>query len=250
MALAGRKYGRAYNRDMPAPRSTLGSERLLDSGRLDGARVGIVCNPASVDRNLRHIADRLAAHPRARLAAIFGPQHGFRSDVQDNMIETRHGRDEIRRVPVYSLYSETREPTEEMLRDLDVLVIDLQDVGVRIYTYVYTMANCLKAARRHGLTVIVCDRPNPIGGVQVEGMVLEPGFESFVGRFPIPMRHGMTIGEIARLFNQHFGIGADLEGIPMEAWRRERYFDATAPTWIIPSPNLPPFDTPTVSPGV
>src|SRR5712671_7881417 len=123
----------------------LGSERLLAS-----RRVGVVCNPASVDRSLQHIADRLAAHPTARLTAIFGPQHGFRSDVQDNMIETRHAHDEIRRVPVYSLYSETREPTEEMLRDLDVLIIDLQDVGVRIYTYIYTMANCLKAARKQG----------------------------------------------------------------------------------------------------
>src|SRR5436190_17543716 len=153
---------------MSPPRVSLGSERLLASDRLDGARVGIVCNPASVDRRLQHIADRLAAHPRARLAAIFGPQHGFRSDVQDNMIETRHGHDEIRRVPVYSLYSETREPSADMLRGLDVLMIDLQDVGVRIYTYIYTMANCLKAARAHGVKVIVCDRRNPIAGVQVE----------------------------------------------------------------------------------
>src|SRR5258707_7563321 len=128
----------------------LGSDRLLASNRLDGRRVGIVCNPASVDAGLHHIADRLAAHPRARLTAIFGPQHGFRSDVQDNMIETRHAHDEVRRVPVYSLYSETREPTAAMLRDLEVLVIDLQDVGVRIYTYIYTLSNCLKAARRHG----------------------------------------------------------------------------------------------------
>jgi uncharacterized protein YbbC (DUF1343 family) len=227
----------------------LGSERLLASSRLDGARVGIVCNPASVDRTLRHVADRLATHPTARLAAIFGPQHGFRSDVQDNMIETRHAHDEVRRVPVYSLYSETREPTEEMLRNLDVLVIDLQDVGVRIYTYIYTLANCLKAARRHGLKVIVCDRPNPIGGVQVEGMVLVPGFESFVGMYPIPMRHGMTIAEIARLFNEHFSIGADLDVMPMDGWRRDMYFDATGLTWIISSPNIPTFDTTTVYPG-
>src|SRR5205823_10262599 len=140
--------------------------------------VGVVCNPASIDGEFRHIADRLAADARVRLGAIFGPQHGFRSDVQENMIETGHGRDELRRVPVYSLYSETREPTADMLRGLDVLVIDLQDVGVRIYTYIYTMANCLKAARAHGVKVIVCDRPNPIGGAQVEGMVLAPGFES------------------------------------------------------------------------
>lgn len=230
-------------------RVTLGSERLLASARLDGCRVGIVCNPASVDPDLRHVADQLAAHPRARLAAIFGPQHGFRSDVQDNMIETRHAHDEVRRVPVYSLYSETREPTPEMLHDLDVLVIDLQDVGVRIYTYIYTLANCLKAASRHGLKVIVCDRPNPIGGAQVEGMILVPGFESFVGMYPIPMRHGMTIGEVARLFNEHFGIGADLEVVAMEGWRREMYFDATGLTWIMSSPNIPTFDTTLVYPG-
>jgi uncharacterized protein YbbC (DUF1343 family) len=226
----------------------LGSDCLLASDRLAGRRVGIVCNPASVDRRLQHVADRLTASSGA-LAAIFGPQHGFRSDVQDNMIETQHAHDDVRRVPVYSLYSETREPTAEMLRGLDALVIDLQDVGVRIYTYIYTMANCLKAARAHGLKVIVCDRPNPIGGAQVEGMVLVPGFESFVGMFPIPMRHGMTIGEIARLFNEHFGIGADLEVIPMEGWRREMYFDATGLTWIISSPNIPTFDTTTVYPG-
>ena len=230
-------------------RVRLGSERLLDSSALDGRRVGIVCNPASVDGELRHIADRLAAHPRARLAAIFGPQHGFRSDVQDNMIETPHGEDEVRRVPVYSLYSDTREPTADMLRDLDVLVIDLQDVGVRIYTYIYTMANCLKAARRHGVRVIVCDRPNPIDGVDVEGMVLVPGFESFVGMYPIPMRHGMTIAEVARLFNEHFGIGADLEVVTMEGWRREMYFDATGLTWIMSSPNIPTVDTTLVYPA-
>src|SRR5438309_2649213 len=234
---------------MPAGTIALGSERLLASNRLDGARVGIVCNPASVDRELAQVADRLAAHPPARPAATFGPQHGFRSDVQDNMIETRHAHDEIRRVPIYSLYSETREPTLAMLRDLDVLVIDLQDVGVRIYTYIYTLANCLKAARKHGLKVIVCDRPNPIGGTQVEGMMLVPGFESFVGMYPIPMRHGMTIGEIARLFNDHFGIGADLEVVPMEGWRRDMYFDATGLTWIISSPNIPTADTTTVYPG-
>src|SRR5438132_14067946 len=131
------------------------------------------------------------------------------------MIETAHGEDEIRRVPVYSLYSETRQPTAAMLRDVDVLVIDLQDVGTRIYTYIYTMANCLIAARKHGLKAIVCDRPNPIGGLGVEGPMLARGFESFVGQYPIPMRHGLTIGELARLFNAEFGIGAELEVIAM-----------------------------------
>lgn len=230
-------------------RVALGSERLLDSGTLAGRRVGIVCNPASIDGEFRHVADRLAAETRVRLAALFGPQHGFRSDVQENMIETGHGRDEIRRVPVYSLYSETREPTAAMLGDLDVLVIDLQDVGTRIYTYVYTMANCLRAARRHGVKVIVCDRPNPIGGVAVEGPMLERGFESFVGLYPIPMRHGMTIGELARLFNEHFGIGADLEVETMEGWNRGMYGDQTGLPWVLPSPNIPTLDSAVVYPG-
>ena len=229
----------------------LGSDRLLASGQLAGRRVGVVCNPASVDREQKVTYRGPPRRSRrcATLAAIFGPQHGFRSDVQDNMIETRHGRDEVRRVPVYSLYSETREPTAEMLRDIDVLVIDLQDIGARIYTYIYTMANCLKAAKAHGVKVIVCDRPNPIGGVEVEGMTLVPGNESFVGMYPIPMRHGMTIGELARMFNEHFGIGADLDVIPMDGWSRDMYFDATGLTWILSSPNIPTFDSTLVYPG-
>ncbi|HEV8315949.1 MAG TPA: DUF1343 domain-containing protein [Vicinamibacterales bacterium] len=227
----------------------LGSEVLLDSGRLRGARVGIVCNHASIDGRFRHIVDRLASADSTRLGAIFGPQHGFRSDVQDNMIETPHGEDASRRVPVYSLYSETREPTAAMLKGLEALVIDLQDVGVRIYTYIYTMANCLRAARRHGLPVIVCDRPNPIGGHDVEGALLVEGFESFVGQFPIPMRHGMTIGEIARLFNEEFGIGAQVEVVKMEGWRRGSYWDGTDLPWVMPSPNMPTLDSAIVYPG-
>ena len=227
----------------------LGTEVLLDSGRLRGARVGIVCNHASIDGRFRHIVDRLASNDSTRLSAIFGPQHGFRSDVQDNMIETPHGEDPSRRVPVYSLYSETREPTAAMLKGLEALVIDLQDVGVRIYTYIYTMANCLRAARRHGLPVIVCDRPNPIGGRNVEGALLVEGFESFVGQFPIPMRHGMTIAEIARLFNEEFGIGASLEVVKMEGWRRPSYWDGTELPWVMPSPNIPTLDSAIVYPG-
>jgi uncharacterized protein YbbC (DUF1343 family) len=165
------------------------------------------------------------------------------------MIETGHASDEVRRVPVYSLYSETREPTAEMLRDIDVLVVDLQDVGTRIYTYIYTMANCLRAARRRGLKVIVCDRPNPIGGVAIEGPMLEPGFESFVGLYPVPMRHGLTIGELARLFNDHFGIGTDLEVVAMEGWQRGMYGDETGLPWVLPSPNIPTLDTAIVYPG-
>jgi uncharacterized protein YbbC (DUF1343 family) len=227
----------------------LGSELLLDSGLLEGRRVGIVANPASIDGAFRHVVDRLASHPGTRLAAIFGPQHGFRADVQDNMIESPHVEDARRRVPVYSLYSETREPTAEMLAGLDLLVVDLQDVGARIYTFIYTMANCLKAAARHGVRVVICDRPNPIGGEAVEGPVLESGYESFVGLFPIPMRHGMTIGELARLFNEEYGLGADLEVMRMEGWRRDMYWEDTGVPWVLPSPNMPTPDTAVVYPG-
>ena len=226
-----------------------GLTRLLASRRLEGLRVGLVCNPASVDATLAHASDLLLHAPGITLAALFGPQHGFRADLQDNMIESPHAADAKRRVPVYSLYSETREPTAEMLRGLDVLVVDLQDVGARIYTFVYTMANCLRAAARHKVPVVVCDRPNPIGGAAVEGPMLEPGFESFVGLFPIPMRHGMSIGELAVLFNTHFGIGADLQVAQMEGWSRKMYFDETGLPWVMPSPNMPTLDTAIVYPG-
>jgi uncharacterized protein YbbC (DUF1343 family) len=227
----------------------LGADVLLDSRRLRGSRVGVVCNHASVGPGFRHIVDRLHDAEGVHLTAIFGPQHGFRSDVQDNMVETPHGDDTSRQVPVYSLYSDTREPTTEMFRDIDILVIDLQDVGARIYTYIYTMANCLRAAARHGVPVIVCDRPNPIGGRHVEGAALSPGFESFVGQFAIPMRHGLTIGELAALFNDHFGIGASLEIAPMERWHRPLSADETGLPWVMPSPNMPTLDSALVYPG-
>jgi uncharacterized protein YbbC (DUF1343 family) len=165
------------------------------------------------------------------------------------MASAAHDRDQRRQVPIYSLYSETREPTAEMLAGLEALVIDLQDVGTRIYTYIYTMANCLRAARAHDLPVVVCDRPNPIGGVAVEGPMLESGFESFVGQFPIPMRHGMTIGELARLFNDHFGIGAKLEVVVMPEWSRTTFYDETGLPWVLPSPNIPTLESAVVYPG-
>ena len=227
----------------------LGSEILLASSRLNGLRVGVLANPASVDHEFRHIADLLAASPDFKLTAIFGPQHGFRSDLQDNMIETPHVKDPKHGVPIFSLYSETRAPTPEMLDLIDVLVIDIQDVGARIYTFIYTMANCLRAASRAGIPVIVCDRPNPIGGVAVEGPILQPGYESFVGQFPIPMRHGMTVAELARLFNEAHGIGAALETVLMQGWSREMYFDETGLPWVMPSPNMPTLDTAIVYPG-
>jgi uncharacterized protein YbbC (DUF1343 family) len=152
-------------------------------------------------------------------------------------------------VPIYSLYSETREPTADMLRGVDVLLIDLQDVGTRVYTYIYTMANCMRAAARHGVRVVVCDRPNPVGGVAVEGATLRAEYASFVGQFGIPLRHGLTIGELARLFNDAFGINAALDVIPLEGWRRSMYFDETGLPWVMPSPNLPTLDSAIVYPG-
>ena len=229
---------------------TLGSEHLIASGALDGARVGVVSNPASVNRDFRHIGDRIAAYPGATLAALFGPQHGFHAGAQDNMVETEHARHPRLGVPVYSLYSDTRVPSSAMLDGIDLLAIDLQDVGTRVYTYVWTMANCLRAAARDGVRVIVCDRPNPIGGEAVEGPVLDPAFASFVGQLPIPLRHGMTIGELARLFNEDFGIGADLQVIGMEGWSRSMYHDENGVPWVIPSPNLPTLDSAIVYPGM
>jgi uncharacterized protein YbbC (DUF1343 family) len=224
----------------------------MESGALRGKHVGVVCNPASVDHRLRHIVDLVLADRDIHVGALFGPQHGFRSDVQDNMIETPHAEYEsgaARRVPLYSLYSDTREPTAQMLRGLEALVVDLQDIGTRIYTYMYTMANCMRAARKHGIKVVVCDRPNPIGGVEVEGITLEPGNESFVGQYPIPTRHGLTIGELARLFNEHFAIGADLEVVTMTGWRRSMYWDETGLPWVMPSPNIPTLDSALAFPG-
>jgi uncharacterized protein YbbC (DUF1343 family) len=226
----------------------LGSDILFDRQTLRGRTVGLVCNPASVDAQWRHLVQRAEA-AGVRVGAMFGPQHGFRSDVQDNMIETPHADDARRRVPVYSLYSDTREPTAAMLAGLDALIVELQDVGTRIYTYVYTMANCLKAARRHGLPVFVCDRPNPIGGLAVEGDVLDERFTSFVGQYPIPMRHGMTIGELALMFNREFGIGCELEVLKMDGWRRSMSYDETGQPWVLPSPNIPTVDTAVVYPG-
>jgi uncharacterized protein YbbC (DUF1343 family) len=229
----------------------LGVEKLLRE-RIDllrGARVGLICNQASVDHGLRHVADLFHENPDLNLTALFGPQHGIRGDVQDNMIETDHAVDAVTRLPIYSLYSETREPTADMLRDVDVLVFDMQDVGCRIYTFVYTLANCMRAAKKFGKKVIACDRPNPINGRQVAGNVLDPEYASFVGQFPIPTRHGMTVCELGRMFNEHFGIGCNLECIPMDGWSRDLWLDQTDAPWVLPSPNMPTLAAATVFPG-
>lgn len=230
---------------------TLGLERLLEEQLhlVRGAKVGLICNQASVDHNFRHAADLLHEHPEVQLQALFGPQHGIRGDVQDNMIETAHTVDPQTGLPIHSLYSETREPTEAMLNDLDVLVFDMQDVGCRIYTFAYTMANSMMAARKFGKKVIVCDRPNPISGEHVAGNVLEPQHASFVGQFAIPTRHAMTLGELAKLFNEHFALGCDLDVIRMDGWQRDHWHDQTDAPWVMPSPNIPTLDSATAFPG-
>jgi uncharacterized protein YbbC (DUF1343 family) len=229
----------------------LGLERLLEERitLLRGARVGLVCNQASVDHSLRHAADILNEHKDVNLQALFGPQHGIRGDVQDNMIETEHTVDRETGLPIHSLYSETREPTEAMLKDIDVLGFDMQDVGCRIYTFAYTMANCMKVAGRLGKKVIVCDRPNPINGKDVAGNVLEPEQASFVGQYAIPTRHGMTLGELALLFKEYFRVDCDLEVIKMDGWERDYWLDQTDAPWVMPSPNIPTLDSATVFPG-
>jgi len=229
----------------------IGIELLLTekTQALGGQRVGLVCNQASVDHLFRHAADLFFEHPKVNLIALFGPQHGIRGDVQDNMIETSHAVDRRTGLPVYSLYSETREPTDEMLRDIDVIVVDLQDIGCRIYTFAYTMANCMRAAKRLGKKVVVCDRPNPIGGIKVAGNLLDPDCTSFVGQFPVPTRPGLTMGELARLYNEHFGIGCELEVIEMTGWSREMWYGDTDAPWVLPSPNIPVPATASVFPG-
>jgi uncharacterized protein YbbC (DUF1343 family) len=229
----------------------LGIEKLLEvnSSTLNNLGIGLICNQASVDHKFQHAADLLFEKPNINLKALFGPQHGIRGDVQDNMIETAHAIDKKTNLPIYSLYSETREPTEEMLKDLDALVFDLQDVGGRVYTFIYTMANAMKSCARYGKKMFVCDRPNPINGIDVEGNYLEKGYESFVGQYPIPMRHGLTVGELALLFNKEFHIGCDLEIVKMENWRREIYYDETDAPWVMPSPNIPTVESTVVFPA-
>jgi uncharacterized protein YbbC (DUF1343 family) len=229
----------------------IGLEILLESkiDLLQGSRVGLIVNPASINSRFEHAADLFHQHPRINLTTLFGPQHGIRGETQDNMIEWQTFRDKRSGLPSYSLYGEKRKPTSDMLADVDVLVFDIQDVGTRVYTFIYTMALAMEAARDCAKRFIVLDRPNPINGIQVEGNILEPEFQSFVGMFPIPMRHGMTVGELALMFNREFGIGCELEVVKMEGWRREMWHEATKLPWVMPSPNIPTVDTAAVYPG-
>jgi len=229
----------------------LGLEKILDDeiSILKNKRIGLICNQASVNHQYQHSADLFFENPSINLVSLFGPQHGIRGDVQDNMVETLHTLDKKTGLPIFSLYSETREPTEEMLSRVDTIVFDLQDVGCRVYTFIYTMANAMRACAAAGKEFIVLDRPNPIGGEEIEGNTLEKGHESFVGQYPIPMRHGLTVGEIARLFNLEFEINCDLKVVAMDGWERNLYYDETDAPWVMPSPNIPTVETTVVFPA-
>ncbi|MBL8739270.1 MAG: DUF1343 domain-containing protein [Planctomycetes bacterium] len=215
----------------------------------DARTFGLVCNQASVDRRFRHAAEALATRFPGRLRAIFGPQHGLWSTEQDDMIETGHSRHPKLGVPVHSLYSETRKPQQQWLDGLDLLVVDLQDVGTRVYTYVWTLTYCLEACAQKGIPVLVLDRPNPLGGELAEGPALDLHYTSFVGRAPLPMRHGLTLGELARWCNDVMGLGADVRVLPMQGWRRSMLWPDTGAAFVPPSPNLPRFEGTLVYPG-
>ncbi len=215
---------------------------------LGGRRVGIVANQASVTSRLDSIVDAIRANPSIRLTAIFAPEHGLRGDRPAGSYVASYI-DPRSSLPVYSLYGATRKPNAAMLAGVDVLLVDLQDVGDRAYTYVSTMASVMQAAKEHGKAVWVLDRPNPIGGAIVEGPVLDPRFSTFIGLYPIALRHGMTIGELARAFNDAFGIGCSLRVIPMRRWRREMLWEDTGLVWVPTSPNIPDAATTLVYPA-
>ncbi|MGE0174108.1 MAG: exo-beta-N-acetylmuramidase NamZ domain-containing protein [Oligoflexales bacterium] len=217
----------------------LGLERIAKNPKLkdDWGRVGLLCNQASLTHNFEHAHSIMQRLLGSNFKALFGPQHGIEATLQDNMIESPHETDRTTRVPVYSLYSETREPTEEMLASVDTIVIDLQITGCRVYTFKYTMAACLRAAKKYGKRVVILDRPNPLGGVAIDGRVLETDAKSFVGEFAIPMRHGLTLGEAARLFNAQ--IKADLSIVSMENWNPQAMWHELGRHWTLTSPNVP-----------
>ena len=231
-----------------------GLERLLDDPHrvLGNARVGLVANPTTVDRRLNHAIDLLHGHPDVDLRMLFGPEHGIRGAAQ-YMVGVTSGHDAVTGLREISLYGSTFDslsPQPEHLAEIDVLLFDIQDVGARYYTYAATMALCMRAAAKAGVKVVVLDRPNPIGGLQIEGGGLEPGLENFCGLYPVPQRHAMTVGELARLYNTAFAVGCDLEVIACEGWQRRQYFDETGLPWVMPSPNMPTLDTAIVYPGL
>jgi uncharacterized protein YbbC (DUF1343 family) len=234
-------------------RMRTGLEVLLDErlSALSGARVGFLCNHTAVDHRLRHAIDRLE-DADVDLVRLFAPEHGVRAFAQD-MVGVDEQRDPVTGIPTVSLYGHDEaslRPKPEHLRDLDVVLFDIQDIGARYYTYQATLGFVMQVAGPLGVKVIVLDRPNPIDGVHVEGNVVQPGFESFVGAFPIAVRHGMTVGELARYFVRSCGVQCDVEVIPVDGWRRSMHFEQTGLPWVYPSPNMPTNDTAFVYPGM
>ena len=231
-----------------------GLERFLTQpkGWIGDARIGLLANPTSIDRRFRHAIDLLHSHPDVNLVLLFGPEHGIRGAAQD-MIHVGDARDPATHLPEVSLYGKTFEsltPRAEDLARIDVLVIDIQDVGARYYTYAATMALAMQAAAKAGVKVVVLDRPNPIGGAQVEGGGLAAGLENFCGLYPVPQRHGLTLGELARLYNTSFAVGCELDVVACDGWTRAQYYDGTGLPWVMPSPNMPTLDTAIVYPGM
>jgi len=245
--------------------------------QLNGSRVGLIVHPASVTRRLEHAVDVAVKSKRLvpagfkqgfELKALFGPQHGIRGETQDNMVEwqgfvdkklvpagspIKDFGDKFKQgtgLPVYSLYSKTRKPTPEMLKDIDVMVYDIQDVGARYYTFIWTMELCIQACLENEKSFVILDRPNPIGGHITEGTMLDMEYTSFVGQRPLPVRHGMTVGEIGNYFKNEFYQKLDLSIIRMKGWKRRMWFDMTGLPWVLPSPNMPTLDTATVYPGM
>ena len=216
---------------------------------LKGYRLGLLSNQASLDGKLNTAKGVFSSLLPHCLKALFGPQHGYGCEAQANMVETRHSFDNLLNIPIFSLYGSEREPLPQMLDMIDILIIDLQDVGTRVYTFATTMFQCLKAAARNKKKVIILDRPNPLGGNVVEGNLLHRDFYSFVGPCKFPMRHGLTMGEMAQIFNHIFALDCDLEIVPMEGWRREMLWHDTGLKWSMPSPNMPFFETAYVYPG-
>lgn len=230
---------------------TIGIEHLIADrpSSFAGKRLALLCNQASTDRHFRHSRDLIMQAFPGQLTCLFSPQHGFFSEKQDNMIESDHATDAASGLPLFSLYGETRKPTGAMFDHFDILLIDLQDVGTRVYTFIWTVVYCLQRAAETGKKVVVLDRPNPVGGHLVEGNLLKPAFRSFVGLYEIPMRHGLTMGELALLCNREMGIHAELEVIRMQGWQREMFFTDTGFPWVFPSPNMPGPLTALVYPG-
>lgn len=207
---------------------------------LKNKRIGLITNPTGMNSRYESTID--VFKDELNLKALYSPEHGVRGDIQagekvSSYVDKRSG------VPVFSLYGESKRPSKEMLADIDVMVIDIQDAGSRFYTYIYTMAYCMMGCKEQGKEFVVLDRPNPINGIEVEGGLIEEGFTSFIGLYPIPQRYGLTIGELAMLFNEEFGINCHLTVIPMDGWRREMYFEDTDLPWIMPSPNMPTLNT-------